>query len=176
MLEEAARAAGVILIDEVLSRARAYGMIQMCDCFVSLHRAEGFGLCLAEAMLMGKPTIATNYSGNLAFMNSGNSFLVDYELTQLAADNPIYRARNHWADPSIEQAASFMRYCFDHRAEAVELGEKGRAEAKVKLSLKAAGQRMADRLATVPTFAETAIAPERRKAERALPPLKVLAR
>src|ERR1043166_2437031 len=47
MLEEAARAAGVILIDEVLSRARAYGMIQMCDCFVSLHRAEGFGLCLA---------------------------------------------------------------------------------------------------------------------------------
>jgi glycosyltransferase involved in cell wall biosynthesis len=175
-LEEAARAAGVVLIDEVLSRARAYGMIQMCDCFVSLHRAEGFGLCLAEAMLMGKPAIATNYSGNLAFMNSGNSFLVDYELVDIAADNPIYKARNHWADPSIEQAASFMRYCFDHRAAAAEIGEKGRVDAKQKLSLKAAGQRMADQLATVTAFAETAIVPERHQSERALPPLKILAR
>ena len=150
MLEEAARTAGVILVDEVLSRACAYGFIQMCDCFVSLHRAEGFGLCLAEAMLMGKPVIATNYSGNLAFMHSRNSLLVDYELVEIARDNPIYKQGNHWADPSIEQAAAHMRYCFDHRAAATELGAIGRDEVREKLSLKLAGQRMADALAVSP--------------------------
>jgi glycosyltransferase involved in cell wall biosynthesis len=172
-LEEAARAAGAIVIDEVFSRARAYGLIQMCDCFVSLHRAEGFGLCLAEAMLMGKPVIATNYSGNLAFMHPGNSLLVDYELIDVAADNPIYKRRNHWADPSVQHAASQMRYCFDHRAEAAALGEKGRAEVEQKLSLKAAGQRMAERLAQVTAFRDAEIQPRRITSE---PVLKVLSR
>jgi glycosyltransferase involved in cell wall biosynthesis len=174
-LEEAARAAGVILVDEVLSRARAYGFIDMCDCFVSLHRAEGFGLCLAEAMLMGKPAIATNYSGNMAFMHPGNSLLVDYDLIDIASDNPIYPAGNHWAEPSVAHAAAHMRYCFDHRAEALALGARGRDEAKQKLSLKAAGLRMAEQLANVSAFADTAIAPNRSAAPPA-PSLKVLAR
>ena len=51
-----------------------------CDCYVSLHRAEGFGLTLAEAMAIGKPVIATGYSGNVDFMNDANSYLVDYEI------------------------------------------------------------------------------------------------
>ena len=152
-LEQAAHDAGVIIVDEVLSRARAYGFIQMCDCFVSLHRAEGFGLCLAEAMLMGKPVIATNYSGNLAFMHPGNSLLVDYTLAEIADDNPIYKAGNHWAEPSIEHAASLMRSCYDNPERAATLGATGQAEAREKLSLKAAGQRMAKQLAKVPAFA-----------------------
>jgi glycosyltransferase involved in cell wall biosynthesis len=152
-LEQAAREAGVIVVDEVLSRARAYGFIQMCDCFVSLHRAEGFGLCLAEAMLMGKPVVATNYSGNLAFMHSENSLLVDYTLAEIADDNPIYKEGNHWAEPSIEHAASLMRQCYDDPAKAAALGAVGQAEVKQKLSLKAAGQRMAEQLAKVPAFA-----------------------
>jgi len=152
-LEQAAREAGVIVVDEVLSRARAYGFIQMCDCFVSLHRAEGFGLCLAEAMLMGKAVVATNYSGNLAFMHSKNSLLVDYTLTEIADDNPIYKEGNHWAEPSIEHAAALMRRCYDNPAEAAALGAVGQAEVKQKLSLKAAGQRMAEQLAKVPAFA-----------------------
>lgn len=153
-LEQAAREANVIVVDEVLSRARAYGFTQMCDCFVSLHRAEGFGLCLAEAMLMGKPAIATNYSGNLAFMHPGNSLLVDYRLTDIADDNPIYKGGNHWADPSIEHAAALMRQCYDEPEEAAALAAIGQAEAREMLSLKAAGQRMAEQLAKVPAFAE----------------------
>jgi glycosyltransferase involved in cell wall biosynthesis len=152
-LEQAAREAGVIVVDEVLSRARAYGFIEMCDCFVSLHRAEGFGLCLAEAMLMGKPVIATNYSGNLAFMHPGNSLLVDYRFAEIADDNPIYKGGNHWADPSVEHAAALMRQCYDDPEEAGALGAIGQAEAKEKLSLTAAGKRMAEQLAKVPAFA-----------------------
>lgn len=151
-LEQAAREANVIVVDEVLSRARAYGFTQMCDCFVSLHRAEGFGLCLAEAMLMGKPAIATNYSGNLAFMHPGNSLLVDYRLTDIADDNPIYKGGNHWADPSVEHAAALMRQCYDEPEEAAALAAIGQAEAREMLSLKAAGQRMAEQLAKVPAF------------------------
>jgi glycosyltransferase involved in cell wall biosynthesis len=152
-LEQAAREAGAIVVDEVLSRARAYGFIEMCDCFVSLHRAEGFGLCLAEAMLMGKPVIATNYSGNLAFMHPGNSLLVDYTLTEIPNDNPIYRGGNHWADPSVGHAAALMRQCYDEPDEAGALGAIGQVEAKEKLSLKAAGERMSEQLAKVPAFA-----------------------
>ena len=176
LLEEAARNAGVILVDEVLSRARAYGFIQMCDCFVSLHRAEGFGLCLAEAMLMAKPVVATNYSGNLAFMHPGNSLLVDYELTDIGTDNPIYPAGNHWAEPSVEHAASLMRYCFDHRAEAAALGAKGRVEVKDKLSLKAAGRRMSEQLANVAAFASAEIRRSVPTTEQTRPALKILAR
>ncbi len=153
-LEQAALEAGVIVVDEVLSRARAYGFMQMCDCFVSLHRAEGFGLCLAEAMLMGKPVIATNYSGNLAFMHPGNSFLIDYTLTEIDDDNPIYKAGNHWAEPSIDHAAAMMRHCYDNPARAAAVGALGQAEVRQKLSLKAAGQRMAEQLANVPGFGE----------------------
>src|SRR5439155_1716947 len=79
---------GVLLVNELASRARAYGYIDLCDCFVSLHRSEGFGLGLAEAMLLGKPVIATNYSGNLAFMNHENSLLVDYTLTDISESGP----------------------------------------------------------------------------------------
>src|SRR5690606_711478 len=55
-------------------------LINDCDCYVSMHHSEGFGLTLAEAMCFGKPTVATNYSGNTEFMNDNNSFLVDYAL------------------------------------------------------------------------------------------------
>ena len=54
-----------------------------CDVFVSLHRAEGFGLTIAEAMALGKPTIATAYSANMDFTTPGNSYLVRYDLVRL---------------------------------------------------------------------------------------------
>lgn len=145
-LQAAAEGAGVILIDEVLSRGQSYGLINMCDCFVSLHRAEGFGLCLAEAMLMAKPVIATNYSGNLAFMDDGNSLLVDYTMKETLPGNPIYKEGNHWADPCEQHAATHMRYCYENRDAAAVLGRKGQREASVKLSLQAAGSRMLQQL------------------------------
>jgi hypothetical protein len=86
-------------------------------------------------------------------MHPGNSLLVDYTLTDIPNDNPIYKGGNHWADPSIEHAAALMRQCYDNPAEASVLAAIGQAEAKEKLSLKAAGQRMAEQLAKVPAFA-----------------------
>jgi glycosyltransferase involved in cell wall biosynthesis len=136
----------VILLDQLMTRAQAYGLIDMCDCFVSLHRSEGFGLGLAEAMLMAKPVIATGYSGNLDFMNGDNSFLVDYERVEIREDRPIYKRGNFWAEPSIEQAAAYMREVYEHRDEARARAQRTQAETQSLLSLEAAGKRMRARL------------------------------
>jgi glycosyltransferase involved in cell wall biosynthesis len=136
----------VILLDKLMSRAQAYGLIAMADCFVSLHRSEGFGLGLAEAMLMAKPVIATGYSGNLDFMNRNNSLLVDYELVEIMEDRPIYTRGNFWAEPCTQQAVSYMRDVYEHRGEACARALLGQAETQSLLSLEAAGQRMRARL------------------------------
>ena len=148
-LRAAAEGHNILVVDESVSRAAAYGYLEMCDCFVSLHRSEGFGLAMAEAMLLGKPVIATNYSGNLDFMDRGNSLLVDYEMMEIAVDGPIYKKGNRWADPSSEHAASLMRRVFDDRDAARALGLRARAELAEKLALRSAGLRMAERLRTV---------------------------
>lgn len=129
-----------------MSRGRAYGMIEMCDCFVSLHRSEGFGLGLAEAMLLAKPVIATGYSGNLAFMNRDNSMLVDYEMAEITEDRPIYTRGNRWAEPSVEHAAQCMREVFDRRDAAFARARRVQGEIAQLLSLEAAGRRMLARL------------------------------
>jgi glycosyltransferase involved in cell wall biosynthesis len=145
-LKDAVRSGNVVLLDQVVSRERAYGFLEMCDCFVSLHRSEGFGLGLAEAMLLGKPAIATNYSGNLSFMNAGNSLLVDYKLVEIAKSGPIYPKGYVWAEPSIDHAAACMRQVYDNRGWSRAMGARAQVEMRSAFSLEAAGQRMLKRL------------------------------
>lgn len=146
LLQEVAQGRNIILVEDLVSRARAYGFIAMSDCFISLHRSEGFGLGLAEAMLMGKPVIATGYSGNLAFMNRDNSLLVDYKIVEIAEDRPLYTKGNFWAEPSIEHAAACMRQVYEHREEATERALRVQPAIQQTLSLEAAGRRMVHRL------------------------------
>jgi glycosyltransferase involved in cell wall biosynthesis len=149
-LRTAAHAAGVLVIDRVLSRSECNALMNTCDCYVSLHRSEGFGLTLAEAMLLGKPVIATGYSGNLDFMAPTSSLLVGYQRLALDRDWGPYRRGWLWADPSIDEAAEHLRRVYGHPDEARALGARGRTEAARLLSLEAAGQRMLRRLSTRP--------------------------
>ena len=146
LLQTAARGENILLVHELVARAQAYGFIAMADCFVSLHRSEGFGLGLAEAMLLGKPVIATGYSGNLDFMNRENSLLVDYKIVEITEDRPIYTKGNFWAEPSIEHAAACMRQVYEHRDEANQRALRAQPQIQRLLSIDAAGQRMRDRL------------------------------
>ena len=84
-------------------------LVAAADCMVSLHRSEGLGLHLAEAMWLGTPTIATRYSGNLDFMNDDNSLLIDFELVNIEHGEGVYPAIAKWAAPNLEQAADAMR-------------------------------------------------------------------
>jgi glycosyltransferase involved in cell wall biosynthesis len=102
------------LIEATLDRTRLNALFQLADAYVSLHRSEGFGLTLAESMRMGKPVIATDYSGNRDFLTGSNGFPVRYTLVQLEHDYGPYQADNVWAQPDVEHAASLMRYVLDH--------------------------------------------------------------
>ncbi|HIJ61805.1 MAG TPA: glycosyltransferase [Rhodospirillaceae bacterium] len=148
-LRQAADDAGVILIDRVFTQNDTLALMQTCDCYISLHRSEGLGLTMAEAMLLGKPAIATGYSGNVDFMTSTNSLLVDYRLVELTEKAEPYEVGARWAEPSIDHAAQLMRRVHQNRDWARRLGETARADLGSRLSLEAAGRRMADRLAEI---------------------------
>jgi glycosyltransferase involved in cell wall biosynthesis len=99
----------IVLIHDTLRRDRVVSLLSHADVFVSLHRAEGFGRSLAESMLLGKPVIATNYSGNTDFMSASNSCPVNYSLIPVRPGEYPFWENQVWADPDIEQAAWYMR-------------------------------------------------------------------
>ena len=144
-LQTAAGETRVVIFNELAPHARALGMIAMCDCYVSLHRAEGFGLTLAEAMMLGKPVIATGYSGNLEFMKSENSWLVDHQLIPVRDGGRIYQS-GEWAEPSEEHAVRLMREVFEDRAAAQDRARHGTREVIEQLSPGVIGARMKARL------------------------------
>ncbi|MFO0851532.1 MAG: glycosyltransferase family 4 protein [Gemmataceae bacterium] len=141
----ACRDSGVTLIDRHLPRSELLGLMAACDCYASLHRAEGFGLGMAEAMLLGKPVIATRYSGNLDFLTDDTGYLVDCELVPVPAGTP-YPPGASWAEPSVEHAAVLLRRVYERREEAREKAERGRDWVQREMSLAAAGRRLADRV------------------------------
>ena len=145
-LRQAADDAGATLIDRVFTQNDTLALMQACDCYISLHRSEGLGLTMAEAMLLGKPAIATGYSGNVDFMTSSNSLLVDYRLVELTKKAEPYEVGAHWAEPSIDHAAQLMRRVHQNRDWARGLGETAKEDLRTRLSMETAAQRMADRL------------------------------
>ena len=121
------KGSNITVLDSVSTQDDVYSLISACDCYVSLHRSEGFGLTLAEAMALGKPVIATGYSGNMDFMNMENSYPVSYRLVEIDRDyGNSYRRGNRWAEPDVEEAAAFMRLVFENREKSREVGERGR--------------------------------------------------
>lgn len=148
-LLQAAKRAHAIVIDRMMSREESYALMHACDCYVSLHRSEGLGLTMAEAMLLAKPVIATGYSGNLDFMTPRDSRLVGYRLVPLERDIHPYRRGWLWAEPSCEEAACWMRWACKHPDEARELGLLGQQAALRALSPEAAAARIDTRLAAI---------------------------
>ena len=151
------REAGGTLLDAELSGAEMASLIACSDVYVSLHRSEGFGLGIAEAMLAGRPAIATAYSGNLDFMNHQNSCLVGYRLTQVSAAeiqfNPgmevVYEPDQLWAEPDVHQAARWMRVLYGNSGLRERLGAAGSTTIRTKYNLAAAGAAAAARLAEI---------------------------
>ncbi|HEY2536886.1 MAG TPA: glycosyltransferase [Solirubrobacteraceae bacterium] len=134
------------VIDRSLSGDELNGLMAACDAYVSLHRSEGFGLTMAEAMAIGKPVIGTGYSGNLDFMNVANSYLVEYELGRVGPDCEIYPPEGTWAMPSVEHAAQLMRRVVERPEEAAAIGARAREDVLRELSPRATGAAMRGRL------------------------------
>ena len=99
----------ITIINSTFTFDEVAGLISVCDAFVSLHRSEGIGLSIAQSMLLGKPVIVTNYSGNTDFTIPENSCLVDYNLVEVKKGEYPLSKNQVWADPNLDQAASYMR-------------------------------------------------------------------
>ena len=140
---------GVILIDEAFSSQRVHQLQSVCDCYVSLHRSEGFGFNLAESMLLGKPVIATAWSGNMDFMNAENACLVKYRLTSLETEAGPYWAGQVWAEPDVEHAAWQMTRLAADASLREDIGRAAAAHMSAHFSPLVAGERMRERLRTI---------------------------
>lgn len=105
----------VFILSETLSKVQVNSLIKDVDVFVSLHRAEGFGLVLAEAMITGTPTIATNWSANTEFACEEAACMVDYRMIEIEKDIPPYKKGYHWADADIAQAAGYMKRLYEDK-------------------------------------------------------------
>ena len=137
-----------MLIDRSLDAEEMKSLLMGCDAYVSLHRSEGFGFCLAEAMYFGKPVIATAYSGNLDFMTPETACLVDYRLVPVKPGEYPCGEGQSWAEPSIEQAAEQMARLVDDPAEGRRLGARASAWIRRKCSPLALGLSYRDRLSS----------------------------
>lgn len=132
--------------DGFLSREEMFGLQNMVDCYVSLHRSEGFGLGMAECMYLGKPVIATGYSGNLDFMDRDNSLLVDYKMVPLHGGDYPYWQGQQWADADVAHAARLMRQVYDDRELARRVGAAAATSIRKTNSKVVCGAAVAERL------------------------------
>jgi glycosyltransferase involved in cell wall biosynthesis len=149
-LQELLRVAGadnrILVRDDVIDRSHVQALQRCVDAFVSLHRAEGFGLGLAECMRLGKPVIATAWSGNMEFMTADNSCLVDYELVPVKEGEYLHPAGQRWAEPDIEHAAAYMRRLVEYPGLAADIGRRAAADIRQRLAPQAVAWQIIRRL------------------------------
>lgn len=147
--EAAAALPGTTLITQTLSRTEIYELESACDCFVSLHRSEGFGLALAECMFLGKPVIATDWSGTTDFINPNNACPVRAELVTLDRTHGPYAKGQTWAAPDIEHAAWWMQQLHSDAALVRKIGAAARLSTEANLAPAVIGARYHRRLEAI---------------------------
>ena len=146
-LQEALRdVPDVTFIDAALPRQQTWDLEMCCDILLSLHRAEGFGLILAEMMSLGKSVVATGWSANMDFMDESNSLPVAFELKPLPRSIGPYEAGVLWAEPDIDHAAAALRRLVTDRDLAARLGHHARETIHRTLDPQVVGARVRQRL------------------------------
>jgi glycosyltransferase involved in cell wall biosynthesis len=137
MLRQAVAAAGNIrVIDKIYNQQQMHDLIASVDVVISLHRAEGFGLVLAQAMLSGTAVIATAWSGNLDFMTNDSAELIGFDLVRVDDPQGCYVMDGQlWAEPKLTEAATALARLAANRARLSALAEAGCRQATRSLSL-----------------------------------------
>jgi glycosyltransferase involved in cell wall biosynthesis len=130
----------IIIINSYMSREQLHSLLSECQTYISLHRSEGYGLTLAEAMSLGKPVIATAYSGNMDFMSEQNAILVPYELVKVGNDAFPYPEDSRWAQPNIEFAANAMRELSEDESLRSRIGNQARIDVATEFTMERAAE------------------------------------
>ena len=139
----------VEILDGYASREEIASLTSAVDAYVSLHRSEGYGLTLAEAMAYGKPVIATPYSGNVDFFDLNTGYPVRYRLIEIEQDEGPYRAGARWAEPDVDDAARKMRQLYESAGQHDPVAASGRDAVRESLSYAAIGKVLEERFATL---------------------------
>ena len=134
---------GPMLRDEMLS------LISVSDCYVSLHRSEGFGAGMAEAMALEKPVIGTDFSGNIEFLTQKTGFPVRYALRKLMPGEYAHGDGQSWAEPDLEEAIRHMRGVVNDRGEAARRAERGKLYMEAHHSADAVAEKIRVRIAEI---------------------------
>jgi glycosyltransferase involved in cell wall biosynthesis len=130
-LAQMAQAPNIRLDTRVLPPEDSHALTACADIVLSLHRGEGFGLVMAEAMLLGKPVVATGWSGNTDFMNDSNAALVRYRLVPARDDRSVYCGL--WAEPDVADAANHLRALADDPERRRRQGDRAQATTRLRL-------------------------------------------
>lgn len=138
----------VTQIDKTLTRDETLGLINSCDCILSLHRSEGLGLLVAEAMAMGKPVIATDYSATTEFVLPTTGYPVNYRLIPVREGQYPF-ANGSWADPDISHASWIMRRVLNDPSAALQKARMGRHHISTNYGLERVSQLQKARLAEI---------------------------
>lgn len=136
----------VFYITKNLTRIEIYSLIHEVDVYVSLHRAEGFGLVLAEAMMLNTPVIATGWSGNMEFMDESTACIVDYKLVQTKTSKAGFSKDSYWAEPSVQTATNYMKKLKEDTDYYKQIQKNAYEYVSTKLDPKQIGNRMKKRL------------------------------
>ena len=139
----------IVIIDEYFDVEKSSALMNACDCYVSLHRSEGLGLTMAEAMLLGKPVIATAYSGNMDFMTEETALLVPWEYVEVGEGAEGYPSDAMWAEPDLGYASSMMRKVFQDREFGLALGDRAKRDLQRRFSPEVTGERMKKQLESI---------------------------
>jgi glycosyltransferase involved in cell wall biosynthesis len=135
-----ADAPNIRIIDVEMTRTEVWGLMRLCNAFVSLHRAEGVGLSLLEAMRLGRPVIATGWSGNMDFMDADSALLVGCRMVPARDERGTYgAARAEWAEPDLEEAAAGLRRLAEDEALRARLAQAGQRRVQ-RLGMAACGE------------------------------------
>jgi glycosyltransferase involved in cell wall biosynthesis len=136
----------IIIMNRYLDSELSAALMNLCDCYVSLHRSEGLGLTIAEAMLLEKPVIATGYSGNLDFMSPETSYMVPWKRVKVGDGAEAYSAKATWAEPDLDAAAEMMRNVYINPEEAKVKAIAGKLDLEARFTPEQTGTRMKARL------------------------------
>jgi glycosyltransferase involved in cell wall biosynthesis len=134
--------ARIRLLERYLSVAELDELYRHSHAYVSLHRSEGFGLTVAEAMIRSLPVICTDYSGTAEFVDDSVGWPIPYRMVEVGEDVRPYHADGHWAEPDLDAAAAAMREIADNPAEAARRGKAAREHLVHSRSVAAAAEWM----------------------------------
>ena len=139
----------IYIINQELAYPETLALMNCCDCYISLHRSEGFGFTPAEAMLLSKPVIATDYSGTTDFINQDTGFPVGYKLIPVKENEYPFWENQHWAEPDINHAAWLMKKIISDETNAKAIALRGKEKILQDYSLQAIGKLYRKRLEKV---------------------------